>query len=260
MSSLQGKVCLITGASSGIGAATAIHFASLGAKLALTGRDKDSLEATKANCIEEGLEEKEVFLCAGDLTVDADVERIIKKCTAYYKGTLDVLVNNAGIARHGTLLDTTMDVYDSVMSINIRAVFYLTQLAAPFLMETKGAIVNVSSVNGVRSFYGTNAYCISKAALDQFTRCTALDMAAYGVRCNAVNPGMIPTNILQRAGMSDEACEAFLERCKRTHALGRIGTTDEVAKAIAFLASAESSFSTGATFPVDGGRHAMCPR
>ncbi|XP_014678454.1 PREDICTED: 3-oxoacyl-[acyl-carrier-protein] reductase FabG-like isoform X2 [Priapulus caudatus] len=260
MASLKGKVCMVTGASSGIGAATAIHFASLGAKLAITGRDLHSLEKTKKKCTEEGLAEDEVFISVGDLAVDADLDRVFHECISQYSGTLHVLVNSAGIVVPGSLLNTTMEMYDRQMNINTRSIFHMTQLASPFLIKVKGTIVNVSSVTGLRSFPGVSAYCMSKAAVDQFTRCTALDLASCGVRCNAVNPGVIMTDIHKRGGMDDETYAAFLEKSKTTHALGRIGQRDEVAKAIAFLASDDSSFITGATLPIDGGRHAMCPR
>ena len=133
-------------------------------------------------------------------------------------------------------------------------------LAVPYLIKTQGNIVNVSSVNGLRSFPGVLSYNISKAALDQFTRCVALELAPKGVRVNAVNPGVIITELQKRGGLTDEAYEKFLERSKQTHALGRPGNSDEVANAIAFLASADASFTTGCSLPVDGGRHAMCPR
>lgn len=123
-----------------------------------------------------------------------------------------------------------------------------------------GNIVNVSSVNGLRSFPGVLAYCVSKSALDQLTACTAVELAPKGVRVNAVNPGVITTGIQKKSGLTDEQFAAFLERSKQTHALGRPGEVDEVAGAITFLASPAASFITGACLPVDGGRHAMCPR
>jgi len=118
----------------------------------------------------------------------------------------------------------------------------------------------VSSVNGIRSFPGVLAYNVSKAAVDQFTRCVALELAPKGVRVNSVNPGVIITELQRRGGLDQEAYVKFLEHAKVTHALGRPGEVKEVAAAIAFLASDEASFSTGISLPVDGGRHAMCPR
>ena len=160
----------------------------------------------------------------------------------------------------GTIENTSLEQYDNVMNVNLRAVYHLTMLATPHLIKTKGNIVNVSSVNGIRSFPGVLAYNISKAGLDQFTRCVALELAPKGVRVNSVNPGVIITELQKRGGLNDEAYSNFLERSKQTHALGRPGNVDEVAEAISFLASDNASFTTGCNLPVDGGRHAMCPR
>lgn len=160
----------------------------------------------------------------------------------------------------GTIEDTSLEQYDRVMNTNMRAVYQLTMLAVPELIKTKGSIVNISSVNGIRSFPGVLAYNISKAAVDQFTRCVALELAPKGVRCNSVNPGVIITEIHKRGGMDEEAYAKFLEHSRSTHALGRPGQVEEVSGVIAFLASDKASFITGASLPVDGGRHAMCPR
>lgn len=260
LSDLKDKVCLITGASSGIGRGTAIYFASLGARLALTGRVHSALEQTKQECLAVGLSSEKVFLSCGDLSLDSDLERVFKECIEHYQGVLNVLVNSAGTIVGGTVETVTMDRYDEQMNINARTCVYLSNLATPYLIKTKGTIVNVSSVTGLRSFPGVLPYCMSKAAVDQFTRCAALDLASKGVRVNAVNPGVIITEIHKRGGMSEEQYAEFLARTKTTHALGRPGEPVEVAKVIAFLASNDSSFVTGATIPVDGGRHAMCPR
>ena len=123
-----------------------------------------------------------------------------------------------------------------------------------------GNVVNVSSVNGIRSFPGVLAYCVSKSAVDQLTHCTALDLAPKQVRVNSVCPGVVTTGLHLRSGMDQQQFEAFLERSKTTHALGRPGEADEVASTITFLASECASFITGVSLPVDGGRHAMCPR
>uniref|UniRef100_A0AAR5Q035 Uncharacterized protein n=1 Tax=Dendroctonus ponderosae TaxID=77166 RepID=A0AAR5Q035_DENPD len=220
-----GKVVLITGASSGIGAATAQHFAKLGASLALTGRNKDNLQKVATECSKIGAK-KEPLLLIAELTNEDQTKAIVDDTVIHF-GKLDVLVNNA---------------------------------AVPHLIATKGNVVNVSSVNGIRAFSGVLAYCMSKAAVDQFTRCTALELAPKQVRVNAVNPGVVLTELQKRGGMNQEQYEAFLKRSQETHALGRPGNPEEVAKTIAFLASDSASFITGASLPVDGGRHAMCPR
>lgn len=132
-------------------------------------------------------------------------------------------------------------------------------LAVPHLVKSKGNIVNVSSINGIRCFPGDLAYCLSKSVLDHFTRCTAIELALKQVRVNSVNPGVIITDIHKRGGMNDEEYQKFLVKSKTTHPLGRPGQVGEVANTIAFLASDSASFITGVNIPVDGGRQAVCP-
>lgn len=253
-----GKVVLITGASSGIGAATAKQFASLGASLALTGRNSENLKTVAAQCSQQQ-NVPEPLIVTGELTSESDTKRILDVTISHF-GRLDVLVNNAGILETGSVENTNLEQYDRVMNTNVRSIYQLTTLAVPHLVKTKGNVVNVSSVNGIRAFPGVLAYCMSKAALDQFTRCVALDLAPKQVRVNSVNPGVTVTNLHKRGGMEEEQYEKFLEHSKATHALGRPGNPDEVAQTIVFLAGDGASFITGASVPVDGGRHAMCPR
>jgi NAD(P)-dependent dehydrogenase (short-subunit alcohol dehydrogenase family) len=134
------------------------------------------------------------------------------------------------------------------------------KLSAPHLERTRGNIVNVSSVTGPRSFPGVLAYCVSKAGLDQLTRCAALELAASGVRVNAVNPGVVVSGLHRSGGMSEEAYAAFLEHSKTTHPLGRVGEAREVAELICFLASGRAEWITGATVSIDGGRALTCAR
>lgn len=253
----EGKVVLVTGASSGIGAATALYLAKLGASLSLTGRNVANLNKVADECRQAS--GCQPFVVAGDVNVEADVQNVMDSTIAHYK-KLDVLINNAGIIEMGSIEETSLAQYDKVMNTNMRSVYQMTMLAVPHLIKTKGNIVNVSSVNGIRAFPNVLAYCISKAALDQLTRCTALELAPKQVRVNSVNPGVIVTEIHKRGGMDDEAYAAFLERSKQTHPLQRHGKPEEVAAAIGFLASDLASNSTGVTLSVDGGRHALCPR
>ncbi|XP_076753103.1 meso-2,3-butanediol dehydrogenase [Xylocopa sonorina] len=252
--SFAGKVVLITGASSGIGEATAIHLSQLGALLSLSGRNVQKLNEVAVQC-----KSGKPLIVPGELTNEADVENIVQSTIKHY-GKLDILVNNAGMLESGSIENTSLEQYDRTFNVNVRSVYNLTMLAVPYIVKTKGNIVNVSSVTGLRSFPGILAYCMSKAAIDQFTRCVALDLAPKQVRVNAVNPGVIITNLHKSSGMTDEQLKAFYERSKETHALGRAGDVNEVAKAIAYLASDGASFITGATLSVDGGRHIMCPR
>ncbi|KAL4233599.1 hypothetical protein ACF0H5_008280 [Mactra antiquata] len=254
---LDGKIALITGASSGIGAGTAKMFCELGANVSITGRNAENLKKVGDEC--EQLGGNKVLCVQGDVTVEDDVKRIVEETVNHY-GQLDVLVNCAGIVELGNIETTSLQQYDQVMNTNVRAMYHISMLAVPHLTKTKGNIVNVSSVNGLRSFPNVLAYCMSKSAVDQFTRCCALDLAAKQVRVNSVNPGVIITEIHKRGGLDEEAYQKFLERTKFTHALGRPGQVAEVASMIAFLASDNASFITGAQIPIDGGRHAMCPR
>jgi len=193
------------------------------------------------------------------LAEENTAQQIIEQTVNIF-GKLDVLVNNAGIIKFGNIESTTIESFDNLMNINLRSVFKLTKFAVPHLEKTKGNIVNVSSVNGIRSFPNVLGYCVSKAALDQLTHCVALELAPKGIRVNAVNPGVIFTDLQKKGGLSDEVYAKFLEHSRTTHALGRVGTPEEVAAMIAFLASDAASFITAASIPVDGGRHAMCPR
>lgn len=255
------KVVLITGASSGIGAESARAFAKLDANLVLTGRNKDNLDKVAHDCENNSSKKLTPLVVIADMNNENEVENIVKSTIQQFK-KIDVLVNNAGIIESGTIETTSLAQYDKVMNTNVRSIYQLTMLATPYLLETKGSIVNVSSVTGMRSFPNVLAYCMSKAAVDQFTRCVALELASKGVRVNAVNPGVITTGIHKKgeSGMSEDEYEKFLEKCAATHALGRPGYVEEVASVITFLASDAASNITGATLPVDGGRHAMCPR
>jgi len=257
-----GKTVIVTGASSGIGAETAREFARLGGNLVITGRDEKSLTTVRAEleAIYSGNESgARCIQVVGDLTDEKTVTEVIARAVAAFE-RIDVLVNNAGVISFGSIETTTLEAFDQVMDINVRSVFRMTQAAVPHLERTKGAIVNISSVNGMRSFAGVLAYCVSKAAIDQMTRCTALELAPKGIRVNGVNPGVTRSSLQLRGGLSDERYKAFLEHSKTTHALGRIGEPEEAARTIVFLASPAASFITGASIPVDGGRHAMCPR
>lgn len=252
--SFTNKVVIITGASSGIGAETAVRFASLGASVVISGRNAEKLNLVEARCAPA-----KVLRVIGDITIEQEAVRLIELAIATF-GKIDVLVNNAGVLESGSIENTTLGQYDRVFGTNVRAVYHLTMLAVPELIKTKGNIVNVSSVTGTRSFPNALAYCMSKAAVDQLTKCVALEVAGYGVRVNSVNPGVITTGLHLKGGMDSEAYAQFLEKSKTTHALGRPGEAHEVAKSIVFLASDDASFTTGELLHVDGGRHAMCPR
>jgi NAD(P)-dependent dehydrogenase (short-subunit alcohol dehydrogenase family) len=253
---LEGKVALVTGATSGIGRATAIRMAEAGARVAAVGRNQAELAEV---CKEINKRGGKALAIRADVTVKPIPRRIVNEAVENF-GTLDVLVNAAGHISNGTIETTRMSDWDAMMNVNLRAVFNLMQQAVPHLETTRGNIVNVSSVTGLRAFPGVLAYCVSKAGLDQLTRCAALELAPKGIRVNAVNPGVVVTDIHKRGGMSDEAYEAFLERSKQTHPIGRVGSAREVADLILYLASERASWITGATYSIDGGRAQTCAR
>lgn len=253
---LDGRVALVTGATSGIGHATALGFAGEGARLALVGRDTEALGVVAREVKERGGEALEI---KADVTAEADARRAVDETVERF-AALDILVNAAGIISNGTVENTALEDWDAMMNVNLRSVFHLMQLAAPHLERRPGNVVNVSSVTGLRAFPGVLAYCVSKAGVDQLTRCAALELAPKGVRVNAVNPGVVVTDIHRRGGMPEEAYAAFLERSKQTHPLGRVGDAREVADLVLFLASDRASWITGATYSIDGGRAQTCAR
>jgi len=251
---IKGKRVIVTGASSGIGRATAELFFKEGATVVLAGRRESAL-AEVAQTAPSG----KAFVITADLSDEKQTEAFFARCLDSMGG-LDVLINAAGILKSGRIEATSLELWDEMMNINLRSVFHLMKLAAPSLESSRGNIVNVSSVTGPRSFPGVLAYCVSKAALDQLTRCAALELAANGVRVNAVNPGVVISGLHRSGGMSEEAYAAFLEHSKTTHPLGRVGEASEIAELICFLASDRAGWITGATVSIDGGRALTCAR
>ena len=246
----------MTGATSGIGRATAVRFVQEGWGVLAVGRDTGELERLS----------EEVASCSGrcvpflaDVTEPETATRIVDATIAAFGG-VHALVNAAGIIASGSVETTNVEEGDYMMAVNVRAPLVLIQAAIPALTPTRGAIVNVSSVAGLRAFPNLLVYCVSKAALDQLTRCAALDLAPKGIRVNAVNPGVVVTNLHRRSGMTEDAYAAFLEHSRTTHPLGRPGTPEEIADLIFYLASERAAWITGETISIDGGRHLTCAR
>jgi NAD(P)-dependent dehydrogenase (short-subunit alcohol dehydrogenase family) len=254
MVDFSNKRVLLTGGSSGIGAAAARQLIEAGAQVAVVGRREAALSE-----VASGPAAGRGFPVVADLTVETDVEDCVSRAVGLMGG-LDILINCAGIIEMGTLETTPLEAWDVMMNVNLRSVFHLMKTALPHLEKSRGNIVNVSSVAGLRSFPGVIAYCVSKAGMDQLTRCAALELAPKGIRVNSVNPGVVVTGLHRSGGMGAEAYSAFLEHSKSTHPLGRVGQAGEVAELILFLASDRAGWITGVTVSIDGGRAATCLR
>lgn len=241
MSSFDSRVILITGAASGIGAETAKHLASLGGYLAIVDCNSKHLDDVAKEIIDAGYHTP--FSIVADVTQDA--EHIINETIERF-GKLHVLINNVGIIGAQGLINLDMADYDRIMNINVRSAVVLSKLAVPYLAETKGNIVNVSSITGTRARPARLAYSMSKAALNQFTKCIAVELGPRGIRVNAVNPAMINTSLT-------ETPSERLNYLINSYPLRRIGETADVARAIAYLASDDAHFITGNLFGIDGG-------
>lgn len=251
--SFSNKVVLITGASSGIGAGTAVAFAKEGASLALTARTLSNLEKTKQNCVSVASKgTPHPLLISADLTIDTDIERIVRETVAKY-GRIDILVNNAGANKYHTIENVTMDLFDFVIRTNLRSVYFLTNLVIPYLEKSQGCIVNVSSIRAFRAGTNANTYCASKAALDQFTRCSAVELGPKGIRINNVSPGLVLGSFQKASGMDQDTYRKIMEGTKESYPLGRPAEPEDVANAICFLASEKAKYITGVVLPVDGG-------
>lgn len=252
MSDLQSPTALVTGATSGIGRATAALLTGRGWRVFATGRNQEALDTLVA----EGHAEASL---PADLVNKDQVQAVVDAALQRF-GRLDGLVHAAGILTSGGMDNETDEGFDRLMDVNLKASWLVLKRTWEALKAAKGSAVLVSSVTGLRSFPGLVGYCVSKAAVDQLVRVAALDGAPHGVRVNGVNPGVVVTNLHKAGGMGDEAYEGFLEHSKTTHPLGRVGEANEVAEAIAFLLGPDTGWMTGVTLPIDGGRQLTCAR
>ncbi|MGI9538901.1 MAG: SDR family NAD(P)-dependent oxidoreductase [Miltoncostaeaceae bacterium] len=247
---LTDKVVLITGGSKGLGRATALLFAKEGATVVITGRNEDSLAEAQSIARDDGLE---LSTIAQDVSREEDCRRTVEKTLSDH-GRIDVLFNNAGVLYAGTTWETTPDVWDHTMAVNVRGTWLMSRETIPHMLEREsGTIINNSSVLGLKACPGAAAYNTSKGAITQLTRSMALELAGTGVRVNAVCPGTIVTP------MVDEIFEAAPDRAaaeeffRSQHPIGRFGLEEEIARACLFLAEDGLDFMTGSMLSIDGG-------
>ena len=242
---MKNKIVLITGSSQGIGKAIALKFASLGAQIALNDipSQEENLKIAKSE-IEKLGARAEYFLA--DVSKFDEVEKMMAGVKEKFGG-LDVLVNNAGIAKDRTLAKMTVEEWQKVIDINLTSVFNCSKSALPLLIPNQGNIVSLSSIVGQKGNFGQTNYAASKAGIIGFTKALSKEVGRFGVRVNAVAPGFIETK------MAEAIPDQMKATIKQLTSLGRFGKPEEVANAIAFLASPDASFITGVILNIDGG-------
>lgn len=243
MNRFHEKIVIVTGAGSGMGAATALRFAQEGAHVVLAGRRKEKLDEVAARC-----KGARALVVPTDVADPDAVQALIETAVAHFGG-LDVLVNNAGVAVPGGFTDGSLDDWRKTMATNVDGVIYGCRAAMPHLLASNGCIINVSSVSGLGGDWGMSFYNASKGAVTNLTRALALEYGAQGVRVNAVCPSLTISDM--SADVSEDATlmAKFAERIP----LGRAAQPEEVADVIAFLASHDARFVNGVNLPVDGG-------
>lgn len=244
-----GKVALVTGGAMGIGGAVAELLAERGAQVAIVDRAEKEGRALAEVIRARG---GKAIAIAADVSRAADVNAAVERTVREFGG-LDIVSNNAGIQRYGTAESTTEPEWDEVMNVNLKSVYLVCHAAIPHLKKAKGAIVNMASVQGFATQKSVFAYTTGKAALVGMTRSLALDLAAFGVRANAVAPGSVDTPMLRWAIDLDKNPQALERTINAMHPIGRMAQPREVAECVAFLASARASFVTGITLICDGG-------
>ncbi len=261
-SSLQGKFAILTGAGSGIGRATAVEFARRGAAvcvadISVTGLN-ETLEIISRTQKEENLlssrrsSTSRHFSVGVDVSNEAEIKKMVQFAVSNF-GRLDIIFNNAGIYEWFSVEDTPTEIWDKIISTNLRGAFLGTKYAAPHLKKTRGVIVNTSSSLGFAGVPESSAYCASKAGIIGLTKASALDLAKYGVRVNCICPGSIDTKMQAKEFARSGRPNAMRKAYNKIYPLGRIGKAEEVAKLVAFLASDQSSFITGTAMLIDGG-------
>ena len=249
---LNGKVALVTGGGSGIGRATAILFAEQGAKVVVVDIVSERAIGTVQMILETG---GEATFVKADVSKSADAENMVKATVEKY-GKLDILFNNAGVYEYGSIRNTTEEVWDKVIDVNLKSVFVSSKYAIIQMMKQKrGVIVNTASECGVSGFPNLSAYCASKAGVHILTKAMAVELAPFNIRVNSVSPARIRTSMMMDPwkGLSKKEVEKRLKKTAESLPIGRVGKPEDIAYAVLYLSSDMASFVTGADLPVDGG-------
>jgi NAD(P)-dependent dehydrogenase (short-subunit alcohol dehydrogenase family) len=244
---LIGKTALVTGASRGIGLATAKALLDAGARVAINGRSRESVAIAIAGL---GADER-LAAAPGDISTVAGCEAVVDAALDALGG-LDIVVNNAGVFGIAPMADSDESLWDSMLNVNVKGTYFVSRAALPALKETRGAIVNVASEAGLIGAPGMTVYCASKGAVVNLTRAMSLELAPT-VRVNCVCPGTIDTDMARAGFAFDGSTIADLQKAAEFYPMKRIGTADEVAAAILYLASPDAGFVTGAALAIDGG-------
>jgi NAD(P)-dependent dehydrogenase (short-subunit alcohol dehydrogenase family) len=243
MSKLNGKTAVITGGNSGIGYATASKFKELGADVIITGRNKQAVEQAASELGVSGF-------VANQANLD-DVDALVSQVKNEF-GNVDVLFINAGVAVFAPVEDLTEEQFDNTINVNFKGAFFTLQKFLPILHDG-ASVINLSSINAYTGMPNTAVYAASKAALNSLTRTAAYELAPRKIRVNSVNPGPVNTAIFGKLGMPDEAINEFASAMQNRIPLKRFGEAEDIANLVAFLASDDASFITGAEYNIDGG-------
>ena len=246
MGKLDGQVAVITGGSSGIGKSIAVLFAKEGADVVIISRKEEALkEVCKLN-------PEKITYVAGDITQTENIKKLVEYVKNKF-GKIDILVNNAGWCPVQPLKEIKIEDYDKAFNLDVRTLVNITIESLQLILKAKGNIINISTVGASHRGPNLSMYLGAKAAVENFTRCWALELAKDGVRVNAIAPGVIETNIWNVTDLSPEDAKKHKESMEKVIPCGRFGTPEEVANVALFLASKEASYVTGSIYNVDGG-------